>query len=318
MMKICLLDAVTLGKDVDTAGFARIGEFTEYHTTTPEQVVERIKDQEIVITNKVILNESNLSHAKNLKLICLTATGTNNVDLEYTKSRGIAVANVAGYSTNSVAQHTFAMLFYILEHMPYYDNYVKSREYIKSEMFCHLDKSFWELNGKTWGIIGLGNIGKAVARIAAAFGCKVIYYSTTGRNNDRVYESVGLEELLRTSDVVSIHSALNAETQGIIDYPKIALMKKHAILLNLGRGGIMNEKGLAKALKENLIWGAGLDVIEFEPMRDASPLHDVAGSRLLVTPHIAWASIESRARLVSEVEENIKAFLVGELRNRVC
>lgn len=318
-MKLCILDAVTLGSDIDISVFEKFGQVSVYEATRPEEVVERISDQDVIITNKVLLNESNLSLAPNIKLICITATGTNNVDLSYTKSRGIVVTNVAGYSTNSVAQHTFAMLFYLLEHLNYYDRYVKSHEYSRSGVFTKLEKPFMELNGKIWGIIGLGNIGKSVAAIAKAFGCCVIYYSTSGVNNYSGYERVELDELLAASDVISVHAPLNPETKNLITYAHISRMKKHAILLNLGRGGIINEYDLARALNDDLIAGAGLDVLENEPAREDHPLLEIRDeSKLLITPHIAWTSIEARTLLIQEVKQNIEAFLKGESRNRVC
>jgi len=318
-MKIVILDAKTLGNDIDLSIFNKFGDVDLYRTTRTEDVVDRIKDKDIIITNKVLLHKENLQHAASLKLICLTATGTNNVDLEYAKSRGIAVCNVAGYSTDSVTQHTFAMLFYLLEHLSYYDNYVKSGEYAKSNIFTHLEKVFWELKDKTWGIIGLGTIGKSVAKIAAGFGCRVIYYSTSGKNNNSEYKRVGLEELLKTSDIVSIHAPLNENTKNMIDYNCLKQMKQSAVLLNLGRGAIINENDLARALDEELIAGAALDVLESEPVKADNPLLRIKNrERLLITPHIAWGSAEARRRLVNEVALNIEAYIKGESRNRVC
>ncbi|HHV98343.1 MAG TPA: D-2-hydroxyacid dehydrogenase [Clostridiaceae bacterium] len=319
MLKICLLDSKTLGNDVDLTVFNKLGEFTIYETTKPEEVIERIKDQNIVITNKVILNESNLKHAPDIKLICITATGTNNIDLEYARSRNIAVTNVAGYSTMSVTQHTFAMLFYLMGYLGYYDNYVKSGEYSKNDIFTNLDKPFWELSGKTWGIIGLGTIGRSVAAVATAFGCRVVYYSTSGKNNNADYERLELDQLLSESDIVSIHAPLNESTRNLIDYRRIGKMKKHAVLLNLGRGGIVNEEDLARALDEGIIAGAALDVLGKEPVESDNPLLKIKQKdRLFITPHIAWASLEARKRLVNEVVLNIEAYLKNESRNRVC
>lgn len=319
MLKLCILDAKTLGNDMDLSVFEKFGELTVHQLTAPDEVVERIRDKNIIITNKVLLTESNLSKAPELKLICISATGTNNIDLDYARAKGIAVANVAGYSTHSVAQHTFAMLFYLLEHLRFYDEYVKSGEYVKSEIFTYLDRAYMELQGKTWGIIGLGTIGKTVARIAEAFGCKVVYYSTSGKNDNADYQRLELEELLRTADIVSIHAPLNPRTQNLINSNMLALMKKHAILLNLGRGGIVNEKDLAEALDRNIIGGAALDVLEKEPMAPDNPLLKAANShKLIITPHIAWASVEARSRLIQEIVSNIEAFLGGESRNRVC
>ncbi len=316
--KICILDAKTLGSDADLSGIAKFGEVTVYDTTRPDEVIDRVKDQNIVITNKVVLNESNLKWAKELKLICVTATGTNNIDLAYAKSRGIAVTNVAGYSTQSVVQHTFALLFYLLESLKYYDEYVKSMAYSDSDIFTHIDKPFVELFGKTWGIIGLGSIGGSVAAIARSFGCRVVYYSTSGKNNNDEYERVAIDKLLKESDIISIHAPLNDRTKSLIDYKGLVCMKKSAILINLGRGGIVNESDLAKALDEDLIMGAALDVLESEPVKASNPLLSLKRpDKLIVTPHIAWASVEARRRLINELNLNIKAYLNNEMRNRV-
>ncbi len=317
-MKICILDSKTLGNDIDLSVFNRFGDVSVYNTTRQNEVVERIKESEIVLANKVPLNGSNLASANGIKLVCLTSTGTNNIDLEYAKSRGIAVTNVAGYSTKSVAQHTFAMLFYILEHLKYYDEYVKSNKYAKSDIFTNLDKSFPELDGKTWGIIGLGAIGTTVANIAKSFGCNVIYYSTSGKNNNAKYKKVSLEYLLKQSDIVSIHAPLNNRTENIISLKELEMMKKSAILLNLGRGGIVNEECLAYALDEGLIAGACIDVLKKEPIEKKNPLLKINNpDKLLITPHMAWGSIEARKRLVDELVLNIESFIEGKDRNRI-
>lgn len=318
MPKICILDARTLGSDADLSALQTFGEVTVYDTTDPEQVVERIKDCEIIISNKVVLNRSNLQHAPQVKLICVAATGTNNVDLEYTRSKNITVTNVAGYSTHSVVQHTFAMLFYLLESLPYYDDYVKSGQYAQSKIFTHLDRPFWELKGKTWGIIGLGTIGQAVANVARSFGCQVIYYSTSGANRNPDYSRADLPELLQTADIVSIHAPLNERTFNLLNYEHLQLMKSDAILLNLGRGGIVNEADLARALDEGIIAGAALDVLEREPIESENPLLKIKQpDRLFITPHIAWASREARETLVKGVVNNIEGFLTGKPRNVV-
>ena len=317
-MKICILDAKTLGDDIDLSVFNSIGETIIYDITPPEKVNERVKDVNVVITNKVILNKDNLSGADDLKLICVTATGTNNIDLNYTREKGIGVANVAGYSTNSVVQHTFATLFYILEKLSYLDNYVKTGEYIDSKVFTHLSKTFWEISGKRWGIIGLGEIGSGVAKAAEAFGCEVVYYSTSGKNNNDNYKRVELDELMKTSDIISVHAPLNEKTKDLVNYEKLTLMKEHAIILNMGRGGIINENDLCKVLDENKIGGAGLDVLTKEPMAKDCPFINVVNKdKFFVTPHIAWASIEARNRLIYEVLENINSYFKGEKRNIV-
>ncbi|MCR4944142.1 MAG: D-2-hydroxyacid dehydrogenase [Clostridium sp.] len=317
MKKIVILDGKTLG-NVDYKKLEEFGQIDYYDTTKAEDVEERIKDASIILTNKVVLNEDNLKDAEKLELICETATGFNNIDIEYAKKRNIAVTNVAGYSTPTVAQHTFATALHLYNKISYYDNYVKSGEYSKSDIFTNLDMPFNDLEGKTWGVIGLGNIGKKVAKIADAFGCKVVYYSTSGRNNNPDYERVDLETLLKDCDVISIHAPLNEATKGLFNYENLCKMKKSAILINMGRGPIVVDKDLAKAIDEEKIAGAALDVFEVEPMKADNPLLVVEKKeRLVLTPHIAWASVEARNRLFNDLIENIRAFYRGEEKNRV-
>jgi len=317
MKKICILDSSTLG-DSDLSIIRELGEVTLYETTKPDEVAQRIKGKNIILSNKVVLNQNNMKDAEDIELICVMATGTNNIDVEYAKNRGIVVTNVAGYSTDAVVQHTFALVLYLYEKLAYYDNYVKSGDYAKSAIFTNLNRPYNELKGKKWGIIGLGAIGRGVAKIAEAFGSEVIYYSTSGKNTNSEYRRVSLDELLSKADIVSIHSPLSTVTKGLINYNNVAKMKRNAILINVGRGPIVVEEDLAKALDEGLIAGAGLDVLGVEPMERENPLLRVKNKdRLLITPHIAWASIEARERLVNEVVLNIKAFEKGELRNRV-
>ncbi len=317
-MKICILDAKTLGSDIDISELHTLGELTVYETTSPEEVTERVKDAEIILTNKVVLNESNLKDAQSVKMIGLLATGYNNVDTAYAKERGICVCNVAGYSTKSVAQHTFSMLFYLISQMAKYDQYVKSQAYAKSDIFTHLEWPFWEIANKTFGIIGLGAIGREVAKIATAFGANVVYYSTSGKNNNADYKQVDLENLLKTSDIVAIHAPLNEKTNELINYEALKLMKKTAVLINVGRGKIVVEADLAKALNEGEIAGAALDVLEKEPIDASNPLYSVEEpSKLLITPHIAWASVEARRTLVEEVVKNIQSYQAGVPRNQV-
>lgn len=318
-MRICVLDAMTVGSDIDLSPLNDCGEVVIYDLTAPHEVAERIREADVVITNKVVLNESNLKEASALKIIALLATGYNNIDTEYAKEKGIAVTNVAGYSTESVAQHTFAMLLHMVEHLGQYDAYVKSKAYSDSQTFTYIAWPFHEMKGKRLGIIGLGEIGKAVARIGEAFGMEIVYYSTSGQNNSGIgYERLELEVLLKTSDVVTIHAPYNSRTHELIGYDQIKQMKSSAYLLNLGRGRIIVEKDLARALNEGLIAGAGLDVLENEPITKENPLFSVKDkSKLLITPHIAWASVEARTLLIKEVVANIKAYESGELRNRI-
>lgn len=308
-MKIVFLDAKSIGEDIDLSGFDRIGEVVKYDFSTPEEARERTKDADVIILNKVVIDEKSIGEAEHLKLVCVTATGTNNLDKAYLDARGIAWRNVAGYSTESVAQHTFALLFYLLEKLRYYDDYVKTEKYIGDTIFTHFANRFHELSGMTWGVIGLGAIGRRVADIAKAFGCHVIYYSTSGKNSQPGYERVDFETLLKKSDVVSVHAPLDENTKGLMNRDAFAKMKKNAIFLNLGRGPIVNEADLAEALELGVIAAAGLDVLETEPMTEQNPLRRIKDSdKLLITPHIAWASVEARTRLMGIILEQVKEY----------
>jgi glycerate dehydrogenase len=317
-VKIVQLDRNTIGYDIDTRVFAGFGEYEYHDSDTIENNRRYIEDADIVIFNKAVMNEEMLKDAHKVKLLCITATGYDNIDLEYIKKRGIAAANIKGYSTPAVAQHTFAMALYILEKISYYDDFVKSGRYSSQAGFCNFDERYFELEGKTWGIIGMGNIGKKVAKIADAFGCRVIYYSTSGKNSVKGYEQVSFDDLLARSDILSIHCPLNDKTRGLIDMKALKKMKNSAILINVARGPVIVDKDLANALKEGIIAGAGLDVLTAEPMREDNPLGRIKDSRkLIITPHMAWASVEARQRCIDEICLNIKAFLEGEKRNRV-
>ena len=310
-MKIVFLDVKTIGEDIDLSGYEALGEVVKYDFSTSEQARERTRDADVIILNKVEINEKSIGEADKLKLVCVTATGTNNLDKEYLAERGIAWRNVAGYSTETVAQHTFALLFYLFEKLSYYDDYVKSEKYIGDVSFTHFDHVFHELTGKTWGIIGLGNIGRRVADIAKMFGCHVIYYSTSGKNSQPGYERVEFDELLEKSDIVSVHAPLTEETQGLMDAKAFSKMKESAIFLNLGRGPIVVEKDLADALDNGDIAAAGLDVLSVEPMREDNPLRRIKDSeKLIITPHIAWASVEARTRLMEIILGQIKEFFM--------
>ncbi len=317
-MKIVFLEAGNLGEDMRFERFFELGDVNVYSQTPEEMIAERIAEADAVLVNKLPMNESTLKDAKFLKYIGVTATGTNNIDFEYTKKRGITVTNVAGYSTDVVAQHTFAMTLYLLEHLRYYDDYVKSGDYCHSKSFCHMDRRFNELSGKTWGIIGLGAIGKRVAQIAEMFGCRVIYCSPSGKNQNTDYKQVDFDTLLAKADIVSVHTPLTKKTHHMMDYDAFCKMKESAIFINVARGPIVDEKGLAKALHKEKIAAAGLDVLEHEPMDKDCPLRKFEDSdRLLITPHIAWAAVEARTRLVDELWLNLDAFINGEERN-VC
>lgn len=317
-MKIVVLERNSVGTDIDVSSFEQFGEVTYYGNTVKDNTAEHVGDAEIVIANKAPMNEETLKNCPNVKLICEFATGYDNVDLAYCRKRGIAVTNVVDYCSASVAQHTFAMALFLFEKLHYYDNYVKSGAYGAQDRFSNFDRRFYELEGKTWGIIGLGNIGKKVAGIAKSFGCRVIYYSVTGRNTCDEYENVPLDELLSTSDVLSIHCPLSDLTRNLIDKAALCKMKKTAILINVARGAVVNNADLAWALEETVIAGAGLDVLEEEPIRETNPLNNIKDSeKLIITPHMAWGSVEARTKIVQEACENIRAFLHGDIRNRV-
>ena len=314
MNNIVFLDTETIGKVDNLKLLSKLGKLETFDTTTPTQVVERCQGKEIVIVNKVEMTEAAMKQLPDLKLICVAATGVNNVDLNYAENNGITVKNVAGYSTDSVAQLTFTMLLYLVNKPYYYDSYVKSGAYSRSSSFTHHNEPFWELKGKRLGIVGLGSIGRQVARIAESFGMDVVFYSTSGRNNHINYKRFELDDLLKSSDVVSIHAPLNNKTRNLITYEKIKLMRPCAILLNLGRGGIINEKDLARALNDNLIGAAGIDVMEHEPINANNPMLKLFDKeKILITPHMAWASKESRELLVEKIARNIEVYLKANL-----
>lgn len=317
-MKIAVLERNSVGTDIDVTCFEKYGEVAYYRNTVKEDTPEKVKDVDIIIANKAPMNEETLKDAPNVKLICEFATGFDNVDLDYCKSRGIKVCNVVNYSTAAVAQHTFAMALFLLENLSFYDNYVKSGEYGAQDRFSNFDRPFTEMDGKTWGIIGMGNIGKCAARIAEGFGCHVIFYSVTGKSSCTEYERVEFDELLKRSDFISVHCPLSDLTRDLIDYEAMKKMKKTAILLNVARGPVVNNHDLYKALTEGEIAAAGLDVLEKEPIQADNPLSQIKDStKLIITPHMAWASTEARERVVEEVCKNIEAFLKGENRNVV-
>lgn len=307
-MKIVILDRATLGFDIDISIFETLGEVISYDITLPNETTNRVKDADIVITNKVMISKEVMENS-NLKLICISATGTNNVDLEFAKQKNIPVKNVAGYSSSSVVQLAFSMIFQIVQKLDYYKKYVDVGNWQKSQIFTHIDKPFFELDGKKVGIIGLGDIGRNFAKKARAFDCEVMYFSTSGKNSNSEYKQVSLDELLSTCDIISIHCPLNENTKDLLNYKNMKNIKDGAILLNLGRGGIINEPDLAKIIDEKEIY-CGIDVVSVEPIAEYNPLLKVKNKdRLLLTPHIGWASVEARTRLVKIVAENIKEFI---------
>jgi len=301
-MKIVFLDALTLG-NVDFDRFKNLGEVEIYDVTPKEKTLERVKKADIVVTNKVVIDKE-IMDKSNIKFIQIAATGMNNVDLEYAKKKGIIVKNVAGYSTNSVIQHTFALVLGLLNKVCYFDEYTR-KEYPHSKIFTHI-QNWFEINGKTWGIIGLGEIGRGVAKLAKSFGAEVVYYSTSGKNQNSEYKRVTLEELLKKSDIISIHAPLNKDTKNLLNKNNLELIKDGAILVNVGRGGIINEKDLAEILNKKEIF-VGLDVFENEPINSDNPL--LKSSKVLLTPHVAWTSKEAREKLMDGIYENIKEFI---------
>lgn len=317
-MKLVVLEKVSLGTDLDISFYNDFGDVVYYENTTADEVAERVADADIIIANKAPLNEATIGGAANLKLICETATGYNNVDLAFCREHGIRVTNVVGYSTPVVAQHTFAMALYLLEKLPVYDAYVKNGDYGKCPIFTCFEPFFTELEGKTWGIIGLGNIGRRVAEIARIFGCRVIYYSASGRNCTKDFEKVDFDTLLAESDVLSLHCPLTDRTQSIINAEALGKMKKTAILINVARGPVVDEQALYDALINGTIAAAGLDVLVKEPITADNPLNKIKDStKLLITPHMAWGSHEARERCAKEVYKNIESFLNGQERNIV-
>ncbi len=309
-MKIIFLDTKTMGDIPNLKTVEDFGSLTLYEQSLPEQVTERIKGHDIVITNKVKLDKKIIAASPDLKLICIAATGTNNVDLDFAREKGIPVKNARDYSTHSVAEVTFTLILSLLTQIHYYDEFVKSGKYSRHDIFTHIGRPFWQLFGKQLGIIGLGNIGSHTARIAEGFGMKVTYYSSSGKKRHPSYPLMELDELLRTSDIVSIHSPLNEKTRNLLGYEQLQKMKPTALLINTGRGGIVKEKDLVKALNENLIRGAALDVFEQEPMSPDNPLLEVRDKdKMILTPHIAWASLEARTHLMEIVYQNIKSFV---------
>lgn len=318
-MNIVSLERNTAGTDISVDCWRELGNVTIYgNTVTTEEIRERVKDADIIIINKSPMNEATLKDAPNVKLICELATGYDNCDLAYLSSRGIKVTNVRNYSTDMVAQHTFTLALALSQKLMCYDNYVKSGAYSAQSGFSSFYPAFYELAGKTWGIVGMGNIGKKVAEIATAFGCRVIFYSVTGKSNCELYPKTDFDTLLKESDVLSLHCPLSDLSRNLIDRAALQKMKKSAILINVARGPVVNNEDLYQALVNGDIQAAGLDVLEKEPLTRSNPLGKIKDSnRLIITPHLAWASVEARKRCVEGVYENIRAFLHGEPKNVV-
>ena len=314
-MRAVILDAKTLGDDLRFDAIEAAAQVTLYPTTAPEEVAQRICQAEVVIINKVRLNENNLKNALNLRLICVAATGYDNIDTEYCRKRGIAVCNVKGYSTHSVAQLTVSMVLSLMMHLPIFTSFVSSGAYSESGVANRLTPVFHELYGKTWGILGAGNIGGQVARVAEAFGCRVL---VCRRTKDPFYPTVDVDTLCRESDILSVHTPLTNETAAIIDSRRIAMMKDGIILVNVARGAVTDERAVADAVLSGKIGGFGCDVYSSEPFGKEHPFYALLHHpHVCLTPHMAWGAAEARQRCMDEIGENIRAFQCGEQRNRV-
>lgn len=310
-MKIVFLDANTLGGE-DISAFSEFGEVVVYEKTTPDEVIQRLQGAKVAVINKIKMSREVMQNSKDLKLILISATGMNTVDLDAAKELGIVVKNAAGYSTKSVAQHTFALLFSMMNETSYYNDFTKAGKWCKSEAFCDFSRRIYTVEGKTWGIIGLGTIGLDVAKLASLHGANVIYTSLTGNNNNPDFKKVSLEELLKTSDIISIHAPLSDKSYKLIGEKELSMMKDKAFLINVGRGGIIDENALANAIDNKNI-RVGLDVVEFEPMQENNPLLKVnKKENLIITPHIAWTACECVTRLVGIMINNLKDFLNGK------
>ncbi|MFL5729854.1 MAG: D-2-hydroxyacid dehydrogenase [Cytophagaceae bacterium] len=310
MTKIVFLDADTVGVLPELDQLKSLGEPVFYPFSSYQETAERISEAEIIITNKVVIDRKIMEQSPALKLICVAATGMNNIDLPCAEEKGILVKNVKGYSTDSVAQLSFGLLLNLLNHIAFYDHFVKSGKYSSSRLFTSLDREIVQLKDKTLGIVGLGAIGRKVAEIATAFGARVIYFSASGKNNQPLYQKVSMDQLLSDSDIISIHAPLSEHTRNLIGYQELKRMKSSALLINAGRGGIVNEEDLARALNENLIAGAAVDVYEKEPPDPYNPLLKlIQPEKILLTPHIAWAAREARQELLSQIIAHIRKYL---------
>ena len=314
-MKIVVLDAATLGGDLDLSPLDAWGEVTVWPGTAAEELAERIADADIIVSNKLKLNGTNLCFAPKLKLICLTSTGYDCVDMDYCRSRGIGVCNVPGYSTESVSQLTLAMALSLMGHLREYRRHVHSGAYTRGGVANCLTPVWHEIAGKTWGVIGGGNIGSRVAGLAEAFGCKVLMCR---RKADERYETVDVDTLCEKADIISVHVPLTEETRGMIGEKQIAKMKKNAIFINVARGLVADEEALAKAIEEDCIGGLGVDVFSAEPFGEDHPYMRILDrDNVLLTPHTAWGAIETRNRCIAVVAENIAAWQQGSRQNRV-
>lgn len=310
MNKLVVLDAIVISDERSLEQFKRFGTLTIWPFTELHERVDHIGDANIIIANKTLIDKSVIDACPNIQLICLTATGMNSVDVEYAKQKGIVVKNVSGYSTDSVAQYTFTMLLSLITNPHYYDSYVKSGLYSQNKIFTHFGKGYWELKGKRWGIVGLGSIGQKIASIATAFGAEVVYFSTSGNNNNDKYKRVDFDELLSTSNIISINAPLTEKTNKLFSVNEFHKMRNDAILINVGRGPIVDELALVEALNNEEIGGACIDVYETEPLpKECLLLQLKYPERVFLSPHAAWISHEALALLLQKTSENIESFL---------
>lgn len=313
-MKVAILDAATLGNDVDLSPIRSLGETAEYSTTTPDEIHGRILDADAVVVNKIKLNASNLPGTA-VKLICVAATGYDNIDTEYCREHGIALCNVPGYSTDNVAQLTLAMALSLVTHLPEYNEFVSSGAYSASGVANKLTPIYHEISSLTWGVVGGGGIGGKVAQVAEAMGCRVLMCR---RKPDDRYEQVSIDELCKRSDIISLHVPLNDSTRGMISMERIAQMKPGAILINVARGAVTDEEALTEAVEQGRLGGLGVDVYSVEPFPKNHPFTRILGRKnVCFTPHMAWGSSEARNRCVRVIAENMQAFFSGEKQNRI-
>lgn len=314
-MKLVILDAATLGDDLDLSIFSEFGEVTVYPSTSSAEIADHLAEAEVALLNKVKLYEEQLSKAPKLKLICIAATGFDNIDLNYCRTHGIAVCNVVGYSTQSVAQVTVSMALSLITHLTEYHNCVQSGSYTSSGISNRLTPVYHEIFGKTWGIIGFGNIGRQVGKVAEALGCRVLVNKRTPIDG---WKCVDLDTICRESDILSIHTPLNNSTRNLLDAAHISMLKPNAIVINVARGAVTDEAALAEAVKQGSIGGLGVDVYSVEPLPADHPFQEILQEpNVCFTPHMAWGGYETRVRLIGEMHQNILAFLKGERRNRV-
>ncbi len=314
-MKISIFDIDAVGRDLDLSPITSLGDCEIYGNTTPTELIKRIADTEVAIINKIKMTKEVIDSAKKLKLICVAATGFDNIDTAYCEKRGIAVANVPAYSTDSVALVTVSQVLSLMMHLPIFTDFVDSGEYTASGVANRLTPSFHDLSGKVWGIVGYGNIGRKVGEVARAFGCKVIFNKSTPVD-DPDYRDVN--ELCEESDIITLNCPLNDKTRGLIGCEQITRMKDSVILVNTARGAVCDESAIAKAVKNGKIAGFGCDVYSEEPFSESHPFQEIRGMKnVCLTPHIAWASFEARTRCVKVMGENIKAFMNGEKKNRI-